>query len=1088
MLKRTFIILIGICLILGLLSPFFVIQPRPAEAQAPVEVVSQRTYSSKTYYIGNGDYRFEAYPGSIHYQDEQNNWQDIDESIKATSRSNWDYEVTKGHWHLLIRDDTTVALGKDGNWLGFRYEGLAYLDWETKEYAILDTRAEVEPQIYGNRIVWEDIFTGVDLEYIYTADRFKENLIISQQARNWLANNPPSSYGLNNATTYIGGYIKCDWQNAYPAEDKDGNSANLSDYEAIDSSILWKHPIKDYIINALPLGYAEHEDLSPGEWEKIRYRFYLHENGNHYLLFGSKVTELNQYPAGTITIDPSSTFYPDPSVEVSSVDGYCIETTDAPWATIRAAAGDSANDDSVTLFLTYWRCDGVADQWMDIYRGGLVFDVSGLPDGCTVIAPTTLSIKGKNKVDTPGDAPTLNIYSFAPASNTALVGGDFNSCGATAYCDTAITYANWDTADYNDWAFNATGIAAVQAASDGNTVVKLSTRDVVYDVGGTEPNYSSSGDECFMTGASADTAGTASDPKLVVTYAGSTPTVVTANATSVEETIATLEGNITAVGAGNATCRRFEYGIFNAFTDNTTEFGNYGTGNFSANVTGLNKGILYVVQASANNSAGWGYGDNVTLLTKPDEPNSLIDSDRGNSWINFTWNKGTGANITQVRYDTSGYPADNTSGTQAYYGTGTSVNITGLSNGQIYYARAWSIAREGTWTKYSDATVDDTDYTLPGDPTGLVSSNVTCSSFTANWTQGTGGDYSMLRYKTGSYPTSVSDGTQGYYDTSNTTTLSGLTHSTQYFVRIWARDSDSNYYSANYTQDTETTSATSAPTVTTSAATSITHNSAALNGNITDVDCQNATLRGFQYGSACDNLTDNTTEGGSFGTGAFSLPISSLSANVTYYFRALAENDGGIAYGACANFTTSATPPPVGLIAPTGFALTELSDNEINASWNSAANATGYLLLVSTVEYPNDPEGNYAIAYSGNATSVNLVGYNLDLGEWNFSLWSYNNPYSSNYATASIGGDNLATELGNMNDILQNAFMLLPLIALGGLAFWRKDPVVNILAGVVAFFTGLGWLSSYLVLSLSLMALGSYFWGITIMGLLRERD
>jgi hypothetical protein len=1001
-LKKLVILLIIIACIALLPSQG---QPIPvfAQSEEPIELVTQRTRTSKTYDLGNDNRKAVFFSSSIHYQNELGVWQDIDENIQPSQRANWNWEVTKGHWQLLIKDDTTIAFVKDGNRLGFKYIGIAYLDWQTKEYAILDTRANIQPQIYGNKIVWENIFYGTNLEYIYTADGFKENLVISQQARNWLSNNPPSSYGLNNATTYLGGYIECDWKDTYPAFDSDNNNVNFDSHEAITSTIFWKHPIKDYIINALPIGYAEHEDLGPSEWEKIRHRFYLHTNGKHYLLFGSKVTALNQYPSGTITIDPSITVYPDPHPETSTVDGYAGESSpDRGWDSMQAAAGDTSDDSSIHIH-AYFRSNGVPNQWMDIWRGIILFDTSSIPDGETITS-ATLSLYGQGKLDEASNSPTFNIFSSAPASNNDLANGDYDSCGTTAYCDTAITYANIDTSGYNDWAFNATGIAAI----DKTGVSKFSVREATYDAPDVQPTWGSGGAEAYADFFSAEQSGTSNDPMLVVVYGGVPPTVTTANATSVEETTATLQGNITDVGAGNATARRFEWGVFNSFTDNWTEFGNYGTGAFSHAITGLTPGVLYVNRASANNSAGWGAGDNITFLTKPNEPINLTISNQGNTWIYFQWTDGTGDNKTEVRYQTGSCPTSNTSGSPAYYGSSNSVNLTGLTSGTQYSVSGWSTATEDIWIMISDNYSCDTDYTLPGDPSNLTSSSPTCNSVNLTWTEGTGGDYNMVRYQTGSYPTSPTDGTQGYYGTDNYTTVTGLSKNTTYYFVVFARDSDSNYYSSGSSQDTETTLETNAPTVTTGNATSISDTSATLWGNITDVDCQNATLRGIRYGSACANMTDNSTAAGSFGTGVFSFPISGLSANTTYYYEAIADNDGGRGTGACANFTTSITPAALPLV-PTGFTITDLGGMTSEATWNTSSSATSYLILVSRLNYPTSPTGNYEVAYSGSNTTANLTGYSLETTTYFFSLWARNaSGYSTAYITAQAGGRTMA--------------------------------------------------------------------------------
>lgn len=108
----------------------------------------------------------------------------------------------------------------------------------------------------------------------------------------------------------------------------------------------------------------------------------------------------------------------------------------------------------------------------------------------------------------------------------------------------------------------------------------------------------------------------------------------------------------------------------------------------------------------------------------------------------------------------------------------------------------------------------------------------------------------------------------------------------------------------------------SAPTVTTAAATNITHNTAQANGNITDDDGATPDERGFVYGTTSKSDPGNTApassgydsyenETGTYSTGTFNLTLSSLSANQTYYVRAYAHNSGGYAYGDEVTFKTA---------------------------------------------------------------------------------------------------------------------------------------------------------------------------------------
>ena len=212
----------------------------------------------------------------------------------------------------------------------------------------------------------------------------------------------------------------------------------------------------------------------------------------------------------------TSTFYPDPHTESTSVDGIAITNYGAgsgeSWATNVAAAGAAADDTDTTIKVASMLCDTVTDKWRRIFRGFFLFDTSALPDTDT-ISSAVLSLYGSGKDDALSNTPNVDIYTSTPASNTALVAGDYAQVGSVSQTGTAITYAGWSTSAYNDFTFNATGIGNVSKTG----VSKFATRNVNYDVANVAPTWGSAG-EYNLICISADTAGTSTDPKLVVVH------------------------------------------------------------------------------------------------------------------------------------------------------------------------------------------------------------------------------------------------------------------------------------------------------------------------------------------------------------------------------------------------------------------------------------------------------------------------------------------------------------------------------------------------------------------------------------------
>ena len=194
------------------------------------------------------------------------------------------------------------------------------------------------------------------------------------------------------------------------------------------------------------------------------------------------------------------------------------------WADIKAGAGTLADDAGLGILVGYWRCSNVNAKFHANFRSAFLFDTSSLPDDATISA-AVMSLNGFNKLDGGSNSPTYNVYSSNPASNTAIVAADYAVAlwGTTPFSDTPIAYGSWNVTGYNDWAFNAAGIAVIKKTA-GDPITKLSVREVVYEVGASTPNWVTQAETYVYAYTSEDGAG--KKPKLVVTYTlGGTPDI-----------------------------------------------------------------------------------------------------------------------------------------------------------------------------------------------------------------------------------------------------------------------------------------------------------------------------------------------------------------------------------------------------------------------------------------------------------------------------------------------------------------------------------------------------------------------------------
>lgn len=225
-----------------------------------------------------------------------------------------------------------------------------------------------------------------------------------------------------------------------------------------------------------------------------------------------ELVKIGNYP---VIISDSTTFYPVPDTTEDGVAYHILDNQ--TWATIRDGAGTGANDTATSSQGAGVSAGTNASTWYLIVRGLYVFDVSALA-GETVIAPTTFSLYGHGGTDPGNWDIEMNIYQSAPANNNAIVAGDYDSLSTTPFCDTPIAIDSW-AGSYNAFAFNAAGIAFIQAAIDGAGIAKLGSRESKYDVANSPPAYVKN-EYSYFTNYFAEQ-GTTYRPKLVVTYSTS---------------------------------------------------------------------------------------------------------------------------------------------------------------------------------------------------------------------------------------------------------------------------------------------------------------------------------------------------------------------------------------------------------------------------------------------------------------------------------------------------------------------------------------------------------------------------------------
>lgn len=393
-------------------------------------------------------------------------------------------------------------------------------------------------------------------------------------------------------------------------------------------------------------------------------------------------------------------------------------------------------------------------------------------------------------------------------------------------------------------------------------------------------------------------------------------------------------------------------------SDHTADSGT-GIGEFTVNGS-LTPGTTYYVRAYATNSEGTAYGAEVTYVT-PNLPTvttsavSNVASTTATTGGNVTDDEG-GATVTArgVCWSTSQNPTISDSHTADGSGPGSfTSNITGLNALTTYYVRAYATNDAGT-TYGSQVSFTTTEAT-PMVTTNAVSDitldnttiNVTCGG---NVTDMGASDVTVrgVCWSTSQNPT-VSDNhtTDGTGAGSFTSSITGLTASTTYFVRAYATNSEGTAY-GNQVSFTipvvDAKSCTSAPVVT---------------------DHEGNVYATVQIGTQCwmrENLRTTTSpKTGTYLVNTAHRPTSPPSASSSYGSK--------VAHWYMNDSTT---------YAPKGYGLLY--------NWCAAmdtANSDNYM-EVPTPSNVNGNNNSFSVTVSGNHRGICPAGWHLpSFSEWN---------------------------------------------------------------------------------------------------------
>ncbi len=525
----------------------------------------------------------------------------------------------------------------------------------------------------------------------------------------------------------------------------------------------------------------------------------------------------------------------------------------------------------------------------------------------------------------PAISATTGAYSIT--TSTATSGGVINSDGGASITARGIVWGT--SAGASTYSVTSgTGVGTFASAITGLT----------------------SGVTYFVRAFATNSVGTKYGPEITFSASQAVATLAaTTTVSSIGATTATSGGNISYNGGAIVTVSGIVWSTTStptiALATKTTN--GAANGAYTSSITGLTPGTLYYVRSYATNSVGTSYGAqtnfttlNTATISTTASATSITSS---TATIGGTITADGGAAVTSrgVVYGTTTGSATYsvTSGT----GTGTyTISLTGLLPATTYFVR--SFATNSVGTVYGTETNFATIAIEPTLTTNAISSITKYAASAGGTITSNGGSVitaSGICWSTTATPTtSDSKSSDGTTSGTFTSSITGLTAGTTYFVRAYATNAIGTGYGAAQSFTTLTLTSSNPVLAATNTATSISSSTAILGGNVTDEGATQVSARGLVYGTSTGSSTFSVTIGS--GAGTFTGTITGLVQGTTYFVRSFATNVQGTSYGAETSFTTQTRPTLSATTTPSSLTTTSaIGGGTISSTGGANITTTG---------------------------------------------------------------------------------------------------------------------------------------------------
>ena len=222
-------------------------------------------------------------------------WRPTNEAFQAVQDSNYPYQVNQGPYQIKFNTGVSasypITYQINGETMQLGLRELAFYNPKTQTLTPLQSFQRSAPTVTGNKIRYSNAFSGIDVEYVYTKNRFQQNLI----AQSFEAIPNPIQYGLSSTDAYLVSVTEINLEN-FPSLIKnhkgEGFTNNLLSGE--NGEILFQDTSNNQPICQFSLSQA----IDNQHQQKSMYKHLMQLNGRYYLVEGVPYSWLQsaQYP------------------------------------------------------------------------------------------------------------------------------------------------------------------------------------------------------------------------------------------------------------------------------------------------------------------------------------------------------------------------------------------------------------------------------------------------------------------------------------------------------------------------------------------------------------------------------------------------------------------------------------------------------------------------------------------------------------------------------------------------------------------------------------------------------------------------